>query len=131
MHDRFTKLTAGFGINPDAVATWAKRRGCHDANNTDGFLMLGEELGKTGVDVIAIDYPQVGPDRKCLILLVTHQGSFGGLLGSHGGFAKNSEGQFIRNEDISENLAKEWLSREGFQESDFQLVVVKTADYYY
>jgi hypothetical protein len=46
-----------------------------------------------------------------LILLVTHQGSFGGALGSHGGFAKNSEGQFIRNEGTSENLAKGWLSR--------------------
>jgi len=77
-------------------------------------------------EVIAINYPQYGPDQHCLVLLITHNGA----LGPGGGFILKMNGVVERKEGQVERLVKHWLLVEGFQETDFKLVAVNNTDYF-
>ena len=75
------------------------------------------------MEVTPINYPEYGPDQRCLI---THNGT----LGQDGGFKVKRNGTVKRKAGVAERLAKRWLLAKGFQLPEFKLVTINTADYF-
>jgi hypothetical protein len=121
------EYSAGYGIEFEAIWQWATRHcGLHNEDAAIVYLCFSRAVRQKEAEVIAINYLQHGPDQRCLVLLIMHNGT----LGPSGGFILKINGVVERKEGCVERLAKCWLLGEGFQETDLQLVVVDNTDYF-
>jgi hypothetical protein len=121
------QFSAGYGIEIEAMQQWAIRHlGLHNEDPSIVFSHFSRAVRQKEAEVIPISYPEHGPDQRCLVLLITHNGT----LAASGGFRVTTNGAVERKAGLAERLAKRWLLAQGFQTSDFQLVTVSTADYF-